>query len=600
MESLISGLENKKKNLLFTSKQEQQQFLKSFRDEQDYEDIRNEIISEAERLIKEPNPELTFSLFDLFYTNGSRTEYERTYFLKRKRLNAFAIMLLLNPDNATYKDALQNVIWSICLEYTWCLPAHTKKEEGIENTYTIDLFAAETAFSLCEIKELLKEVLEPFILQYVSHEVAKRVLQPFLKQKPFFWESADHNWAAVCGGAVGAAALYEIEDPVQLTQILERVLPALEHYKKGFNDDGACLEGYVYWEYGFGYFVYFADLLLKKTNQKINLFADNKIHQIALFQQKAFLSEKFLVNFSDSSQCKGVFLGLSHYLHEKFPDIDVPKSSLRASFDEDHCSRWAPAIRNIIWYQPEKKGENWRNQSYYLETSQWFISRFELKNEKYAFATKGGHNNEPHNHNDLGHFILHGAGQTFLTDLGSGLYTKDYFGKKRYSYMVNHSFGHSVPIFNGEGQKEGYNYQAKLNEVDIQAEQDSLKINMTNAYPDGILKDYIRTYSLQKRKGVLILNDQFTISSKYLDKKLVERFITPIKNISRVEKGLLLKSEHSVDLLITFDYSLLSPHWTPLEFMNHQGVKETAYAIDLVSNITKQEMHRKIEFHFIN
>ena len=42
-----------------------------------------------------------------------------------------------------------------------------------------------------------------------------------------------------------------------------------------------------------------------------------------------------------------------------------------------------------------------------------------------------------------------------LTDLGAGEYTKEYFHDGRYRILCNNSFGHSVPVIDGEGQKEG-------------------------------------------------------------------------------------------------------------------------------------------------
>ena len=53
-------------------------------------------------------------------------------------------------------------------------------------------------------------------------------------------------------------------------------------------------------------------------------------------------------------------------------------------------------------------------------------------------------------------------GQVFC-DLGAGRYTKDYFDEsKRYDIFCNSSFGHSVPIIDGEPQSAGKRFLAKL------------------------------------------------------------------------------------------------------------------------------------------
>ncbi|MDY4307971.1 hypothetical protein SNF32_14980 [Enterococcus mundtii] len=46
------------------------------------------------------------------------------------------------------------------------------------------------------------------------------------------------------------------------------------------------------------------------------------------------------------------------------------------------------------------------------------------------FAAKGGRNDESHNHIDIGHFVFGTREDLFLTDLGAGEYTKDYFDEK--------------------------------------------------------------------------------------------------------------------------------------------------------------------------
>ncbi|MFC0562179.1 hypothetical protein [Halalkalibacter alkalisediminis] len=43
---------------------------------------------------------------------------------------------------------------------------------------------------------------------------------------------------------------------------------------------------------------------------------------------------------------------------------------------------WAPAFRNLLWYDETIKGIPWQNATYHLSDSQWFISR----NEHDVFA----------------------------------------------------------------------------------------------------------------------------------------------------------------------------------------------------------------------
>ncbi|MFC4321551.1 heparinase II/III domain-containing protein [Litchfieldia salsa] len=597
-------LNNHTHSLLFSTKEEQDNWFTPINKEPTFQPLLEEIRIEANRLLREPLEEIPFSTFVLYRDAGSRLEYETVYFAKRRRLNTYAIMALLEPDSSIFLTELQNIIWSICNEYTWCLSAHIKysaemdtyiehsslQGEHIQQEYTIDLFAAETAFTLSEIYKLTENMLDPLIQKRMVDEVFRRVLKPYYNQSPFEWETATHNWASVCAGSIGSAALNLIEDKESLSIILERVIKSMDCYLAGFKDDGACTEGYGYWQYGFGYYTYFADLLYRKTEGSINLFQSRKVHQIALFQQKCFLHKNQVVNFSDSTQKGTVFLGLSHYLKKLYSDVEVPESELRASYTEDHCSRWAPALRNLLWFDHNENGEPWRDQSYYLEESQWFISR----NTPYVFACKGGHNNEPHNHNDIGHFILQVNGETFLRDLGSGMYCDGYFGDERYSFLCNGSQGHSVPIINEQTQSGGSSHYATNVDVSIRDDIDKIEMDLAKAYEIDSLQKLNRTFIWKKDKNQeLLLIDSYQFSE--VPTSIVERFITPVLNIEEANDGIILEGERR--LKITFDHHLLNFEIKKDEFINHAGEDEPLLIIDFSVREPRREV--VVDFGFI-
>ncbi|PGT84905.1 MULTISPECIES: heparinase II/III family protein [Bacillaceae] len=601
-EQLSSFIDTNKPLLLFSSKEEQYQWFKSIKSKQSFQSLLDEIKVEAEMLGKEPLRELSFFDFTRFRDTGSRLEYEKHYFNKRKRLNTFAIMCLLEPDKSEYLKELHEVIWSICNEYSWCLPAHLKdRPEMLEEIdflklteqqgYTIDLFSAETAFALSEIYRLTEDVLDPLIKKRILQEVHNRIFTPFQLQA-YFWETSTHNWAAVCAGSIGAAALHLLNDQQLLADILERVMNSLQYYLKGFNDDGGCLEGYGYWQYGFGFYVYFADLLKVKTAGNVDLFNNEKVHRIALFQQKCFINKKKVVNFSDSTEEATVFLGLSHYLNNLYPDIELPKSELRASYVEDHCSRWAPAIRNLLWFDESKRGQEWKDATYYLNDSHWLISR----DKGFVFACKGGHNDEPHNHNDIGHFILQAKGETFLKDLGSGMYCEAYFSEKRYEFLCNGSQGHSVPIINNQLQKDGPKYCARILDQLQQDEEDMLEMDLAKAYEVPELNSLVRRFVWKKvNKPELVLTDTYTFSST--PDSVVERFITPVLSLSYESDGIVLSGDQR--LKISYDSSQLDLTVHEKDFLNHFGEKEAFYQLDFSVKSLSQLCRVEFEFFFL-
>lgn len=369
----------------------------------------------------------------------------------------------------------------------------------------------------------------------------------------------------------------------------------MESYLEGFNDDGTCMEGYGYWQYGFGFYVYFSDLLKKKTAGKLNLFKSKKVHKIALFQQKSFLDKNRVVNFSDAQPTASVFLGLSHYLGGVYSDFELPEYELRAHFTDDHCSRWAPALRNLLWFDEKVVGKPWGETTYYLTESQWFISRHLAESGRYAFAAKGGHNDEPHNHNDVGQFILHGNGETFLKDLGSGLYNDAYFSKQRYSFLCNGSHGHSVPIINNQYQHEGATKSASIRNVSTGDKVESFEVNFTNAYTIESLQQLTRKFTWEKTdKPSLALEDTYTFSDH--PDSIVERLITPALSINKNAEGVILGGKQK--LRIKFDCDQVDLQVNKIEFLNHTGVEEKNLALDFIVKKPEKESSFKIVFQF--
>lgn len=93
---------------------------------------------------KFPLPPLTERLRALFAETGSRAEFEKPYFGRRRFLTAAALLALLYPEEERYLDETQQILELISDESAWALPAHTYGMNEEESAVFIDLFAAET------------------------------------------------------------------------------------------------------------------------------------------------------------------------------------------------------------------------------------------------------------------------------------------------------------------------------------------------------------------------------------------------------------------------------------------------------------------------
>jgi len=494
---------------------------------------REEIAFSEEGQRAAPIPGLPFSLFRLFDETGDRGAYEAPYFERRRRLVAagLACWLWNSPESVEH---LENLIWAICGEHTWALPAHLEGaslDPARLDQECLDLFACETAFALAEILSLVGDSLAPIVAARARAEVEKRVLAPFLaRTSPWRWELMVNNWCAVCAGSIGAAALYLCEDKARAAAVIARALPTLDRFLDSFSPDGVCLEGLGYWTYGLGYFTAFADLLLTATKGSIDLLADERARVAAAFQSAAYLDSRTALSFADGSSSERYRRGLSAYLARRFPEASPPARELAAGFSHDYYGRWALSFRDLAWFMPEMpeseaapaKGIRESVPRWFPE-AQWLIQPAAAPG-RLAFAAKGGHNGEPHNHNDLGSFELVLDGVELLADLGCGEYTKAYFSEERYSIFCNSSFGHSVPIVNGRGQSEGADHAAKVISFSAEGGRVILNLEIAGAYDDPRLESLIRRFEFDGRRR-LAITDSFAFSAGGAS-DIVERFVT--------------------------------------------------------------------------
>ena len=466
----------------------------------------------AESLLGSSAACLPYSKYRLFHETGSRTEYEALYIEHRRRLNVFAVTALYEDDEK-WLSALEDAIWAILDEFTWSFPAHISKDQTPGEAETnLDLFATETAFTLSEILHLLGDRIDPFVRERTVSEIKRRVIVPYINTD-VSWPK--NNWSAVCAGSVACAVIYLGLDNVW-AQIKERIFSSLQDFLDSFPDDGGCLEGPLYWQYGFGFFVYGAELIKEYTKGETDLLTGEKVKRIAEYGQKSVISGDCVLPFADAPHNLKFDIGLMHFLKEKFPAVRVPDAKYEAQFSDDLRCHFCGLIRNFFWYNEKIESERAEDKNcYFLENSSWYIN----KKHRLYFAAKGGTNAEPHNHCDLGSFVLFSGGKFILDDLGWPEYYNGYFGEKRANDLCASSRGHSVPIIDGKYQPAGENYCAKV----LSHTEAGFRLELSKAYGGSGLNSFQRSFTISD--GALIVTD--TLSGSIED--FCERFVTRIE-----------------------------------------------------------------------
>jgi len=120
-------------------------------------------------------------------------------------------------------------------------------------------------------------------------------------------------------------------------------------------------------------------------------------------------------------------------------------------------------------------------------------------------AAKGGNNDESHNHNDIGNYVVYYNGFPLLIDVGRGTYTRKTFSDKRYDIWYNCSDFHNLPTINGKDQLPGPNYKAGNVSYKTGKGFSSLTLDIAPSYPeDAGITNWMRSIQLNRGKNVQI------------------------------------------------------------------------------------------------
>ncbi len=395
----------------------------------------------------------------------------------------------------------------------------------------------------------------------------------------------------------------ETKHPVSETQavlrrILDRVCYSLEHYYlKSFAEDGTCLEGLGYFTYGMTYFAGFAQQLYEFTKGKRDLFRNEKLAKIAAFQAKCYFPSGKTVSFADGFTDDTFRPGLTCFLARKYPGAGIPPMERAAGLNDDNCYRWMGLYRNLVWTRDymdflrqgehhgvipvvkEPAGGGDVSQIgncaericdfLILPDAQWSICR---SGNGAGMAAKGGHNGEPHNHNDVGSFFYINGKDFLLADLGCGEYTRDYFSDKRYDYLCCRSLGHNVPLIDGQEQLAGSGYGTDSFQTDGLGRTE---ISFAGAYGNPELKSLVRTLDWNEESGTLRVEDSFRISVRI--RSVRENLITQWK--PEIRGNVVRIQGKEGGCLVTVEGTKATIHCICENFSDHSGIRRDVWLL---------------------
>lgn len=527
-----------------------------------------------------PIPALPAELYLEFQRTGVREGYEDAQRQRRNMLYRLTLAEWLG-GKGRFAAAAENIVWARLEETNWAWPAHARTLDFPDHP-TLDLAAAMTALDLAEGDYLLGDKLSPSLRARIRSEAQRRVITPFLERNDHWWLHTTplkqvNNWTAVCvAGAVGAACYLE-DDLDRLAEIITRGLHSLADYLETFDREGGSSEGPDYWSYGFGNYVVLAHLLHARTDGQIDLLDDAQVRDIAQFPVRTVVTQGIWASFSDSDSNPTFHPGLLTHLAER---LDLPALlglGMRNDFAVEHFNQFAWPLRQYAWPLPDSDTAFGGTAHDWYDEMAWMISRLDPADPKsLRLAAKGGHNDEMHNQNDVGAFMVVSGGKVVLTDPGRGRYSKAYFGPDRYDNLFASSRGHSVPMVNGVEQAAGRQHSATTLHHSHGVDLDRLELDMAAAYPAAAGLDRLtRRISLDRTVpgGRVQLDDSFGFSGQAGQFQSV--LVTPLNAMA--ENGLVVIGDQSGGVRVDYDAGALE---VSLE-RHEQQEKQYQPAVDL-------------------
>jgi len=488
------------------------------------QDMMKAYVAKAETFLDYKWPAIPATKSLLIARTGNRSEYETVSFEKRQVLGVL-LLAEIAEDKGRFIDSIINGVWSICEESFWGVSAHlpqSKEYAGLMDVSApfVDLFVAETATYLAWVDYYLGEKLDavsPQLRKRIYFETNNRVFQPLLT-KPHGWMKSDangrrpNNWNPwICSNWLNAVLLLERND-AKRAEGVRKALTVLDEFLNPHPSDGGCDEGPSYWGAAAASLYDNVSLLNLASHDAFRyVYQDEKVKNMGKFIYRAQIGEKYFLNFADADPQPNLSGNLIYRYGKDIDDSDMMKFGAYYRKPEAGEPSTFHFFRNFfsLFLQDEyRKAEQGLPlpQDVWLPDLQVMAARdYSGSTNGFYVAAKGGHNDESHNHNDVGNYVVYYNGLPLVIDVGRGTYTRKTFSAKRYEIWYNCSDYHNVPTINGKTQPPGRRYEA----TDLSYKQGKtftqFSLDISKAYPQeaGIVS-FKRTIRLNRTKNVQV------------------------------------------------------------------------------------------------
>ena len=533
------------------------------------EHIRKEMISRGEEALDFDWGVVKATDYLEFVRSGDRRIMQDPYNARRRSLQSLVLAELAEGEGR-FLDQIINGVWALSEMTTWSASAHLSLQEagaGLPDAEEpiIDLSVGEVSSLFSWIHHFLKEEFDkvsPLISRRIEYEIRHKVLDVYDRREDFWWMNFEpgrtvNNWNVWVNHNMLTTILLMEEDPERRARNVYKTMRSVDKFINYYHEDGGCDEGPGYWGHAGGALFEYLEMLGMATNGEIDVFGEEVIKNIGKYIYRAQISYPYVINFADASARSGsrpgvvyryglriedpVMQGYGAFLAEKAGwKESIPGGNLEATLmnlfrleEINQADAREPLIPDFFLPGLEVCGAR----------------DAEGSSRGFFFAAKGGHNQESHNHNDVGNFILYYNGLPAIIDVGVGTYTRKTFSSQRYEIWTMQSQYHNTPTINGYQQLPGAEYRAENVAFEKRGGELLFQADIARAYPEeAMIQNWYRTIRFRRGKS-LTVTEEFRLKKNIGNTSV--NFITCLVPEKVSDGQVLLKCE---DYSLVLDY----------------------------------------------
>lgn len=392
----------------------------------------------------------------------------------------------------------------------------------------IDLFASSACALIAFVYALNKNELPPDIAEKINDVLNERLYSVYLgdaKRSLLWWTGNPKsrrqnasNWSPWCAVNCLSAIAFHTENEDLLTKACKVTAEVLDYYANGQSDDGWCVEGVGYWTSGHLSFTAGQILIGRLCGQ--SLFGSEFVNNILRFPAVCQINREEKLNFSDNNSFEGVDWG---YLELLLSDTDSEAIGVCDALDKGDSIAMRMSdrflLKNILLFTLKEKTEKGKyptSRKYFFPNAQAAVTQEAAENginKGLYLAIVGGHNEQPHNHFDVGSFIVYDGEQPLFVDLGKGNYTARSFdfSARRTAIINTMSNFHNVPKLGRSFQWGGHTRKGKV--LSYNGESGRVTYDLSLLYHEHEM------FSVYEREAELIPGEAILISDKVMCQK---------------------------------------------------------------------------------